>query len=437
MRPRARCDDGCMRMPRIDERDATLALNGLALFNALNAWRPFDRHGAASVACFAAGWPTSELPLEALTLQATLNVVAGARGDFTGRRGALVAGIGAGTAALLVRLYRSARTAGPAFERALVDGLGPHYAEQIAQPKYPGPDAAVAKTPGVVRMLRIRRRFAHSADLAYGPAGRANHLDVWRREDLPDDARAPVLLQIPGGAWMTGNKQGQAYPLMSHLAERGWVCVAINYRLSPRNRWPAHIVDVKRAICWVRQHIDEYGGDPGFVAVTGGSAGGHLSSLAALTPSRPEWQPGFEDADTSVAAALPFYGVYDLIDEDRLGHHGLYPLLRRRVFDVSRRQQPEVYEAASPLHQVRADAPPFFLTHGVNDSLVPVEQARAFAARLRAVSHAPVVYAELPGAQHAFDVFGSPRAHAAAEAAAAFLGFEYGRYLAAVPLGTS
>jgi acetyl esterase/lipase len=148
-----------------------------------------------------------------------------------------------------------------------------------------------------------------------------------------------------------------------------------------------------------------------------------------LTPNLPEWQPGFEDVDTSVAAALPFYGVYDLIDEQRIGHHGLYPLLRRRVFEVSRRDHPEVYEAASPLHRIHAAAPPFFLSHGVNDSLVPVEQGRLFAGRLRKVSRSPVVYAELPGAQHAFDIFGSPRARAAAEAAAAFLGFVYGRYL--------
>jgi acetyl esterase/lipase len=239
-----------------------------------------------------------------------------------------------------------------------------------------------------------------------------------------------VLIQMPGGAWISGNKQGQAYPLMSHLAERGWVCVAISYRLGPRNRWPAQIIDVKRAIWWVRTHIAEYGGDPDFLAVTGGSAGGHLSSLAALTPGDPAWQPGFEGADTSVAAALPFYGVYDLIDDDRIGNRGLVPLLQRSVFEVPRRGHREVYEAASPLHRITSAAPPFLLTHGANDSLVPVEQGRAFAARLRATSQAPVVYAELPGAQHAFDVFGSPRAHAAAEAAAAFLGVVYGQYLA-------
>src|SRR5262249_60726038 len=103
-----------------------------------------------------------------------------------------------------------------------------------------------------------------------------------------------------------GNKRGHAQPLMSHLAELGWICVAINYRLSPRSTWPDHIVDVKHAIAWTKEHIAEYGGDPDWIAITGGSAGGHLSSLAALTPNDPLFQPGFGDADTpgDVAGAV-------------------------------------------------------------------------------------------------------------------------------------
>ncbi|EUA50325.1 alpha/beta hydrolase fold family protein [Mycobacterium xenopi 3993] len=84
-----------------------------------------------------------------------------------------------------------------------------------------------------------------------------------------------------------GGKRHQAYPLMSHLVELGWVCVAINYRLSPRSTWPDHIVDVKRALAWTKTHIAEYGGDPDWIAITGGSAGGHLSALAALTANNP------------------------------------------------------------------------------------------------------------------------------------------------------
>ena len=95
---------------------------------------------------------------------------------------------------------------------------------------------------------------------------------------------------------------------MNQMAAKGWVCVAINYRLAPRDPWPAHIVDVKRAIAWVKDNIADYGGDPDYLAITGGSAGGHLAALAALTPGDPAFQPGFEDADTSVRAAVPFYG---------------------------------------------------------------------------------------------------------------------------------
>ena len=90
---------------------------------------------------------------------------------------------------------------------------------------------------------------------------------------------------------------------MAHLAERGWVCVTANYRLSPRATWPDQIVDVKRALAWTKANIANHGGDPGFVVITGGSAGGHLCALAALTVNVSEFQPGFEGADTSVAGS--------------------------------------------------------------------------------------------------------------------------------------
>ncbi|MBE7188672.1 alpha/beta hydrolase [Jatrophihabitans endophyticus] len=406
-----------------------LALNAVAAVNAANAWHPFDRRGRGTVASFLAGLPTSELAVPYLGAHLTITAALARRGAFGGRVGAVNAALAAGTAAGYVAMSRAARTAGPVYERALREALGDDYRSRVLLPGFPGPDAAVARTPGLVRMARIRRRFALDADLSYGPAGRSNLLDIWHRADLPRDGRAPVLIQMPGGAWIMGNKQGQAYPLMSHLAERGWICVAISYRLGPRNTWPAQIVDVKRAIAWVREHIAGYGGDPDFLALTGGSAGGHLSSLAALTPNDPAWQPGFESADTSVAAAVPFYGAYDWTDRERVGNPGLVELLEHRVVKQRLRDAPDVFDTASPLSRITSDAPPFFLSHGTNDSLIPIEEGRLFAERLRAVSRNPVGFAELPRAQHAFDAFGSPRATAAAEAVARFLGVVYGDHV--------
>ena len=221
---------------------------------------------------------------------------------------------------------------------------------------------------------------------------------------------------------MIGEKQQQGLPLMYHLAQRGWLCVACNYRLSPKDAFPAHIIDVKRSIAWVREHAAEFGGNPDFIAITGGSAGGHLSSLAALTANRAEWQPGFEDVDTSVAAAVPFYGLYDLLDrEDIRGAMSMKTFLARHVMKQSPSQNRQLWEDASPVSHVSSKAPPVFVVQGTHDSLVWVEEARSFVRCLRGESEQAVAYAELPGAQHAFDVFHSVRSEHVLNAASEFL----------------
>ena len=97
----------------------------------------------------------------------------------------------------------------------------------------------------------------------------AQVLDVWRRKDLPTQP-APVLVFVPGGAWVHGrSRMLQGSALMSRLAEQGWVCLAIDYRVSPHHRWPRHIIDVKTAIAWARANVDKFGGDRNFVAVAG------------------------------------------------------------------------------------------------------------------------------------------------------------------------
>jgi acetyl esterase/lipase len=210
---------------------------------------------------------------------------------------------------------------------------------------------------------------------------------------------------------MIGDKREQGFPLLFELARRGWVGVTINYRLSPRATWPEHVVDCKRAIAWVREHIAEYGGDPGFVAVSGGSAGGHLSALVALSAGDPAFQPGFEDADAHVDACVPIYGQYDMTCHGgrTLRDRGELRMFERRIFKTTYAEHPEVFEAASPIRRLRPDAPPFFVIHGRNDTLIPVADARDFAHELRQVSESPVLYAELPYTQHAFDVLPSVR----------------------------
>lgn len=395
-------------MARKRSRALTLLRAVLELVNAANANEPLARTGNSGIYAFALGWPTSEaspLVLGASVLDALRRA---RRGDFAGGIGRISLAITAVSWALLLRIFARDRGSESSFEEPLHTALGADYPEQR--------DHA---TGGLLSTSWIRRRYVHDT-VHYGPH-RANIADIWRRPDLARDGRAPVLLQVPGGAWAIGMHRPQSYPLMSYLAERGWICVSIGYRISPKHAWPAHIIDVKQALAWIKENIAEYGGDPDFVAITGGSAGGHLSSLAALTPGDPQWQPGFENVDTSVVAAVPVYGKYDWFSFEGPGRREFMAFLQRWVVKKRFADDPQTFRDASPINRINPDAPPFFVLHGENDTLIPVAEGRAFAAALREVSTAPVVYAEIPDAQHAFDFFGSAHGHYTAVAIAEFL----------------
>ena len=400
---------------------AFLAASVIGALHTANARQPLKRTGRGGLLAFFPGWLTSEAPLHAIFWQVLATLGFARRGAFRSRRGLVGLVVSLGSWTVLTQIWKQSKGAGQIFDAALREGLGDELdAGSSPMSSEDDVEAVAHRLPAEPMVLSPRRlisgpasmrhrRYQTNRSISYGGAGRRNQLDIWKRPDLPATAKAPVLVQVHGGGWVIGNKEQQALPLLTHMAESGWVCVSINYRLSPKATWPDHIVDVKRALAWVKANIAEYGGDPDFVCITGGSAGGHLSSLAALSPNEPEFQPGFEEADTSVRAAVPFYGVYDMINRDGTGSADMEGMLAKVVFKSKRRDAPSVWEQASTMSWVGPHAPPFFVIHGANDTLVPVEQARSFVSMLRAESKHPVAYAELPGTQHAFEVFDSPR----------------------------
>ncbi len=351
-----------------------------------------------------AGWLTTEFPPHVLTGHALSRVSP----PSIGRVGAAWA----------------AQRADRALTAALEESFGPEFRDLVCHPTCDQSEGAPRN--GLLNMPGPHRRYAaQTSDISYGPGGSEHLLDVWRRHDLAPGGRAPVLIQVPGGAWALNGKRPQAYTLMSRMVELGWICVSINYSKSPRSKFPAHIIDVKRAIAWVRQNIADYGGDSDFIAITGGSAGGHLASLAALTPNDPTFQPGFENADTTVQAAVPYYGVYDFTNADNM-HGMMLPFLEQFVMKARYTDAPEQFKEASPISYVHSEAPPFFVLHGEKDELVPCRQARAFCAALREAGAATVSHAELENAHHAFDITPTVRSRLAADAVADFLGVVYG-----------
>jgi acetyl esterase/lipase len=259
-------------------------------------------------------------------------------------------------------------------------------------------------------------------NVVYGPLAR-QRLDVWRTSTTP--LHAPVVLYIHGGSWTMGDKREQGRPMLHEFVRRGWIAVVPNYRLAPRNPWPAQARDVTRALGWVKKNVASYGGDPERVVISGGSAGGQLAALAALSANDPTWRPGdmADVTDWSVRGAMAFYGVLEMIGDEShwrgLGR-GLRILLERRIVQVPYDGNEPLYRAMSPYDRIGIDAPPFFVVQGRNDTLVDVQVARDFVAKFRAIASAPMYYVELPFTQHAFDISASPRTSATTRAAVAF-----------------
>jgi acetyl esterase/lipase len=216
--------------------------------------------------------------------------------------------------------------------------------------------------PGRPGVVRVR-------GLAYGDGPRRT-LDVYHRRDRP--ASAPVLLHFHGGGFYSGNKAREARPLIRHLtSRRGFVCVSANYRLQPQVTLADQVTDVRDAIAWVRAHAADYGAAPGTLFLTGSSAGANLAIRAVC------------QGETGIAGLICRYGYYG----------DLAP---------------------------RGDMPPMLVVHGEKDMSIPVSEVRAFVERVRAVSSRQVIYAELPGAYHDFDMYESIRSAAVSNAVEQF-----------------
>ena len=328
--------------------------------------------------------PVVNAPFVACLLLVAATALAFGSGDIDSPGGWAVVGAAALTMVGLVVVARRGLRTGPAVERALNEGLGPDWtaAANAANGSRSRSRASLARIvlwpfPWFPRPRAVER----IKNLRYGDAGRRNLLDVYRHRSHPSGA--PTLVYVHGGGFFSGRKSFEARPLIHRLASHGWVCLSATYRLRPQATFPDHLIDLKKVIAWVREHGDEYGADPEALFVAGSSAGGHMAAMAALTPNDPRFQPGFEDADTSVSAAITLYGY--------LGNY----------YGQGADSSPQAY--------VRPDAPPFFVAQGARDTYSPrfVEIARGFAEKLGSTSSNPVIYAELPGAQHSFDLFHS------------------------------
>ena len=342
---------------------------------------PMPARSSPSSWTFWLGFLVNELPFVAAYWLVGATLLAAAQGDLGTPLGLVGLVVAAAAVPGLVVITRRALAAPAALDAAVaavgrrVGGDDPRWLRILLWP-FP-------TRPHDVERL---------ANLSYGDAGRAHLLDVYRPRSRPPDG--PTLIHLHGGAFHSGGKSREARPLLHRLARHGWMCVSANYRLAPDSSYLDQLEDAKRVIAWVREHGHRFGADLERLFLAGSSAGAHLASTAALTADHPGLQPGFEDADTSVTAVVALYSYFGPADTN----------------DAQ----------TSPHAHVDSDAPPFLVVHGDLDTVVLVEDARAFVTHLRAESCQPVVYAELPGAQHDFDLFHSLRFEAVVDAVEQF-----------------
>jgi acetyl esterase/lipase len=267
-------------------------------------------------------------------------------------------------------------------------------------------DAGVVSLAGRETPGRVRARPLVARDLLLGIDSGESHvvrgvefaaggnrpltLDVYR--PVPG-GRAPVLVQIYGGAWQRGAPADDEV-FASYFASRGHVVFAIDYRHAPESQWPAQIADVRAALTWIRAHAGDYEGDPARLALVGRSAGAQLALMTA-----------YLEGASRVSAVVSYYGPTNLAEGWRVPPRP-DPLGVRAVLESylggTPDEVPDRYRAASPVTQVSAAAPPTLLVYGTRDHVVEARFGRELHERLRAAG-ATSVLLEIPWAEHAFD----------------------------------
>jgi acetyl esterase/lipase len=227
-------------------------------------------------------------------------------------------------------------------------------------------------------------------DVVFGKGGQTDlHCDIYRPPAGAEKRMA--LIHIHGGGFARGTKDnmgGQIIPITS----RGYLSIAVEYRLSAVAKWPAPIHDVKAAIRWTRSNAGSLGIDPQRIAVVGHSAGGHLALFAAGTANRAEFEgeSGTPKAGTDLAACIAFYPV------TVINAQSYAPALLPAGSDEAANR------AASPTTYVSKTFPPTLLFHGLADVTVAPESSQRFLQLLRDAG-VPSELHTFAGVPHEFD----------------------------------
>jgi len=221
------------------------------------------------------------------------------------------------------------------------------------------------------------------ANLEYARVnGRAIRLDLY--VPLNVQAKYPVIVWIHGGSW-TERTKDEVNPAFG-LTPGRYAIAAIDFRQSTQAPFPAQIHDCKAAIRWLRAHAAEYRLDPDHIAVWGDSSGGHLAALLGVSGDVAELEGNEGNAGFSsrVQCVVDCYGPTDLVEAVEMPEDAQNIQIRAVVTRLLGGDEVQKAAQASPVTYVSPDDPPFFILHGDQDQIIPVEQSRELDTALRA-----------------------------------------------------
>jgi len=234
-------------------------------------------------------------------------------------------------------------------------------------------------------------------DVDYLGPDRKEKADLYLPVDVPKGRRCPGVVIIHGGGWSGGDKgQAREINIGTTLAQHGYVCMSINYVLATKDStavtWPQNLHDCKTAVRWLRKNAARLQLDPDHIGAIGGSAGGHLTAMLALTEAKDGLDPKgpYGEFPCRIQAAVDLYGPADLLT-----------WLDISMFRKTRAEAPDLYRAASPATYADKNDPPLLIMHGTADKTVDVQQSKDFAAAL-AKAGTPHELVIVEGAPHTF-----------------------------------
>lgn len=234
-------------------------------------------------------------------------------------------------------------------------------------------------------------------DVNYLGEGRKEKADLYLPKEIPGGKRVPAVLIVHGGGWSGGDKHaGREQNIGTNLALKGYVAMSINYVLAEAKgtnvTWPQNLYDCKTAVRWLRKNAERLQIDPDKIGAIGGSAGGHLVSMLALTDAKDGFEPKepYAEFSSRIQCVVDMYGPIDLG-----AHHDI------SMFRKTRAEAPELYKQASPHIYADKNDPPVLILHGTGDKTVDYQQSEFFAEALKkaGTKHELIL---IPDAPHTF-----------------------------------